>query len=165
MARGTGAGATRCRKGNSLLPQGGDQNPPRQEVVVPEALQATLQQVAQGITIIQGTLVGGGRGRTPTSSQGGVPPPSPPSTGTSLESSASTEAGSRREATHRPNHEINLFASLTEFRKMKLPTFSGIGASEDPSFFLEEVERLLRPMGCSSERSLELASFQLNGVA
>jgi hypothetical protein len=55
--------------------------------------------------------------------------------------------------------------TLAEFLKLKPPTFSGSDASEDPQRFIDGLERLWRALGCSDIRAVELASFQLEGVA
>ncbi|KAJ1379702.1 Zinc finger, CCHC-type [Sesbania bispinosa] len=55
--------------------------------------------------------------------------------------------------------------TLAEFTKLKPPTFSGSNANEDPQRFIDGLERLWRALGCSDIRAVELASFQLEGVA
>ncbi|KAJ1433763.1 Zinc finger, CCHC-type [Sesbania bispinosa] len=55
--------------------------------------------------------------------------------------------------------------TLAEFMKLKPPTFSGSNANEDPQRFIDGLERLWRALGCSDIRAVELASFQLEGVA
>ncbi|KAJ1438629.1 Zinc finger, CCHC-type [Sesbania bispinosa] len=55
--------------------------------------------------------------------------------------------------------------TLAEFMKLKPPTFSGSNANEDPQRFIDGLERLWRALGCSDIRVVELASFQLEGVA
>ncbi|KAJ1431298.1 Zinc finger, CCHC-type [Sesbania bispinosa] len=55
--------------------------------------------------------------------------------------------------------------TLAEFMKLKPPTFSGSNANEDPQRFIDGLERLWRVLGCSDIRAVELASFQLEGVA
>ncbi|KAJ1405132.1 Zinc finger, CCHC-type [Sesbania bispinosa] len=55
--------------------------------------------------------------------------------------------------------------TLAEFMKLKPPTFSGSNANEDPQRFIDGLERLWRALSCSDIRAVELASFQLEGVA
>ncbi|KAJ1415935.1 Retrotransposon gag domain [Sesbania bispinosa] len=55
--------------------------------------------------------------------------------------------------------------TLAEFMKLKPPTFSGSNVNEDPQSFIDHLERLWRALGCSDIRAVELASFQLEGVA
>ncbi|XP_057416627.1 uncharacterized protein LOC130711144 [Lotus japonicus] len=54
--------------------------------------------------------------------------------------------------------------SLADFMKLKPPTFSGL-PSEDPQRFIDALERLWRALGCSSVRAVDLALFQLEGIA
>ena len=55
---------------------------------------------------------------------------------------------------------------LREFRRIKPPTFTGdVPQDEDPTSFLQEVERLLHVLDCPLERYVELTSFQLGGTA
>ncbi|KAJ1390149.1 Retrotransposon gag domain [Sesbania bispinosa] len=49
--------------------------------------------------------------------------------------------------------------------KLKPTIFSESNASEDPQCFIDGLERLWRALGCSDIRVVELASFQLEGVA
>ncbi|KAJ1410736.1 Retrotransposon gag domain, partial [Sesbania bispinosa] len=55
--------------------------------------------------------------------------------------------------------------TLAEFMKLKPPTFSGSNVNEDPQQFIDGLERLWRALGCSDIQDVELASFQLEGVA
>ncbi|KAJ1435700.1 Retrotransposon gag domain [Sesbania bispinosa] len=55
--------------------------------------------------------------------------------------------------------------TLAEFMKLKPPIFSGSNANEDPQRFIDGLEILWRALGCSDIRAVELASFQLEGVA
>ncbi|KAJ1428109.1 Zinc finger, CCHC-type [Sesbania bispinosa] len=55
--------------------------------------------------------------------------------------------------------------TLAEFMKLKPPTFSVSNANEDPQRFIDGLERLWRALGCSDIQAVELASFQLEGVA
>ncbi|KAJ1408005.1 hypothetical protein SESBI_23858 [Sesbania bispinosa] len=54
---------------------------------------------------------------------------------------------------------------LAEFMKLKPPKFFGSNANEDPQQFIDGLERLWRVLGCLDIRAVELASFQLEGVA
>ncbi|KAJ1376828.1 Zinc finger, CCHC-type [Sesbania bispinosa] len=55
--------------------------------------------------------------------------------------------------------------TLVEFMKLKPPTFSGSNASEDPQWFIDGLERLWSALGYSDIKAVELAYFQLEGVA
>ncbi|XP_057416222.1 uncharacterized protein LOC130710858 [Lotus japonicus] len=55
--------------------------------------------------------------------------------------------------------------TLIDFMKLKPPTFSGSGTSDEPQRFIDALERLWRALGCTDTRAVELASFQLEGVA
>jgi len=49
---------------------------------------------------------------------------------------------------------------------IKLPIFTGdVSQDEDPTFFLLEVERLLRILDYPLEKYVELTSFQLGGTS
>ncbi|CAJ2662068.1 unnamed protein product [Trifolium pratense] len=69
--------------------------------------------------------------------------------------------GEQQETTQTRGIEV----TLEQFMKLKPPTFSGSDASEDPQRFIDGLERLWRALGCSNIRAVELASFQLEGVA
>ncbi|WRX29260.1 Retrotransposon gag domain - like 10 [Theobroma cacao] len=59
----------------------------------------------------------------------------------------------------------HLEISLPDFLKLKPPSFSGSDASEKPQVFLDKMEKICKALGCSSVRSLELATFRLEDVA
>ncbi|KAJ1386965.1 Retrotransposon gag domain [Sesbania bispinosa] len=59
----------------------------------------------------------------------------------------------------------NAEVTLAEFMKLNPPTFSGSNANEDPQRFIDGLERLWRVLSCSDIRAVELASFQVEGVA
>ncbi|WRX31003.1 Retrotransposon gag domain - like 10 [Theobroma cacao] len=54
--------------------------------------------------------------------------------------------------------------SLTDFLKLKPPSFTGSDVSEKPQVFLDKMEKIYNAMGCSSFRSVELVAFQLEDV-
>ena len=58
-----------------------------------------------------------------------------------------------------------LLVSLHDFRKLHPPTFTGVEPSPDPCGFIEESDRICTALGCSSERAVELVSFQMRDVA
>ncbi|CAJ2633780.1 unnamed protein product [Trifolium pratense] len=66
---------------------------------------------------------------------------------------------------HETTQARGIEVTLEQFMKLKPPTFSGSDASEDPQRFIDGLERLWRALGCSNIRAVELASFQLEGVA
>ncbi|CAM8999655.1 unnamed protein product [Rhodiola kirilowii] len=54
---------------------------------------------------------------------------------------------------------------LDEFLRHQPPTFSGTDAKDDPRTFIDQTQRLCHVLHCPSWRSVELASFRLQGVA
>ncbi|EOY31660.1 Uncharacterized protein TCM_038639 [Theobroma cacao] len=66
---------------------------------------------------------------------------------------------------HHEEERGHLDISLPDFLKLKPPTFSGSDASEKPQVFLDKMEKICKALGCSSVRSVELATFQLEDVA
>lgn len=50
---------------------------------------------------------------------------------------------------------------ISEFLKMKPPTFAGEDPSDDPQRFLYDFEKVCSTLGCSDLRRLELVSYQL----
>ena len=58
-----------------------------------------------------------------------------------------------------------LIVSLHDFRKLHPPTLTGVETSLDPCGFIEESDRICTVLGCSSERAVELVSFQMRDVA
>ncbi|XP_070032913.1 uncharacterized protein [Nicotiana tomentosiformis] len=59
------------------------------------------------------------------------------------------------------NNEV----SLQEFLKLKSPKFTGYDNSADPQSFLDGTLKALRALGCSSERSVDLATYKLEDMA
>nr|XP_009769349.1 PREDICTED: uncharacterized protein LOC104220221 [Nicotiana sylvestris] len=59
----------------------------------------------------------------------------------------------------------NKEVSLQEFLKLKSPKFTGSDNSADPQSFLDVTLKVLRALGCSSERAVELASYKLEDMA
>ena len=55
--------------------------------------------------------------------------------------------------------------SFLEFVKLQSPIFSGSDVSEEPQQFLNEIGRVCRALGCSSQRTVQLAEFRLRDVA
>ncbi|XP_070050983.1 uncharacterized protein [Nicotiana tomentosiformis] len=58
----------------------------------------------------------------------------------------------------------NKEVSLLEFLKLKSPKFTGSDNSADPQSFLDGTLKALRAIGCSSERSVELAIYKLEDM-
>ncbi|XP_070050959.1 uncharacterized protein [Nicotiana tomentosiformis] len=54
---------------------------------------------------------------------------------------------------------------LLEFPKLKSPKFTCSDNSADPQSFLDGTLKALRALGCSSERSVELAAYKLKDMA
>ncbi|WMV24899.1 hypothetical protein MTR67_018284 [Solanum verrucosum] len=54
---------------------------------------------------------------------------------------------------------------LQEFLKLKSPKFTRSDSSADPQSFLDGKVKALRALGCSSERSVELATYKLEDMA
>ena len=55
--------------------------------------------------------------------------------------------------------------SYSEFMKLKPPLFTGSDVSEDPQRFLDDMTRVCRALGCSSQRTVQLVEFRLQDVA
>ena len=56
-------------------------------------------------------------------------------------------------------------AYLARFLKLNPPTFRGINEKEDPQCFIQDIIKIRRAMKCPGQELIELASFQLKGVA
>nr|XP_009775946.1 PREDICTED: uncharacterized protein LOC104225781 [Nicotiana sylvestris] len=59
----------------------------------------------------------------------------------------------------------NKEVSLQEFLKLKSPKFTGSVNLADPQSFLDGTLKVLRALGCSSERVVELAAYKLEDMA
>ena len=70
-----------------------------------------------------------------------------------------------QEETHDDFVEENIAVKLTELIKLNPPTFSGSSIQEDPIEFLEGIEKRCRALRCPDVQYVELAIFQLTGVA
>ncbi|WMV54710.1 hypothetical protein MTR67_048095 [Solanum verrucosum] len=74
----------------------------------------------------------------------------------------------RKGALLHPQHRMRMLqleVSLQEFLKLKSPKFTGSDSSADPQSFLDGTFKALRALGCSSERSVELAAYKLEDMA
>ena len=73
------------------------------------------------------------------------------------------EAGphAQRQAPPFPGVEV----STQEFLNLKPPTFSGNLVTEDPQLFIDKMVKTVRASRCSTTRAVELAAYQLEGVA
>lgn len=54
---------------------------------------------------------------------------------------------------------------ITEFLKLKPPTFVGVDSTDDHQCFLDDSEKILSALECSDSHKVKLVAYQLRGRA